>query len=75
MAKKRFTEDLFGLFEDPNDPGAEQQGDAVPPLILRIDPAIERGKLICQLGTGEPELALAAALHVHKDVDAIDVNM
>lgn len=46
-----------------------------PPLLLRIDPAIERGRLICQIGTGEPELALQAALHVHRDVDAIDVNM
>ncbi|EEC48395.1 predicted protein, partial [Phaeodactylum tricornutum CCAP 1055/1] len=35
----------------------------------------ERGKLVCQLGSGEPDLALAAALHVHQDVDAIDLNM
>ena len=46
-----------------------------PCLILRIDPKIERGKLICQLGTGEPELALDAAKRVIRDVDAIDVNM
>lgn len=46
-----------------------------PPLLLRIDPSRERGKLVCQLGTGEPELAVKAALHVHKDVDGIDVNM
>lgn len=46
-----------------------------PPLFLRIDPSIERGKLIGQLGTGQPELALKAALHLSKDVDAIDVNM
>ena len=45
------------------------------PLLLRIDPEKEHGKLIGQIGSGEPELALAAALHVHRDVDAIDVNM
>jgi tRNA-dihydrouridine synthase 2 len=44
-------------------------------LLLRIDPKLERGKLVCQIGTGEPELAVAAALHVHQDVAAIDVNM
>lgn len=46
-----------------------------PPVLLRIDPAIEKGRLVCQLGTGEANLALKAALHVHRDVDSIDVNM
>jgi tRNA-dihydrouridine synthase 2 len=46
-----------------------------PCLILRIDPNVEKGKLICQLGTGEPELALDAARRVVGDVDAIDINM
>ena len=46
-----------------------------PCLILRIDPNIEKGKLICQLGTGEPELALEAAKRVVGDVDGIDINM
>jgi tRNA-dihydrouridine synthase 2 len=49
--------------------------DGRPAVLLRIDPKFERGKLVCQIGTGEPELALAAALHVHRDVDAIDINM
>ena len=31
--------------------------------------------MVCQLGTGEPELALKAAKHVVRDVAAIDVNM
>lgn len=31
MAKKRFTDDLFGLFEEPQEMGAEQQENAVPP--------------------------------------------
>lgn len=46
-----------------------------PPLLLRIDPKLERGKLICQIGSGEPELALPAALHIHKDADGLDINM
>ena len=44
-------------------------------IILRIDPKAEKGKLICQLGTGEPDLALDAAKRVVGDVDGIDVNM
>uniref|UniRef100_A0A7S4EQV4 DUS-like FMN-binding domain-containing protein n=1 Tax=Pseudo-nitzschia australis TaxID=44445 RepID=A0A7S4EQV4_9STRA len=46
-----------------------------PCLILRIDPKVEKDKLICQMGTGEPELALEAAKKVVGDVAAIDVNM
>ena len=46
-----------------------------PPILLKIDPSREEGKLICQLGTGEPSLALQAALLVHRDVSAIDINM
>jgi tRNA-dihydrouridine synthase 2 len=44
-------------------------------LLLRIDRTLERGKLVAQMGTGEAETALGAALHVHCDVDAIDINM
>lgn len=44
-------------------------------LLLRIDPSIEKDKLVCQIGSGEPELALAAARIVHRDVRAIDLNM
>lgn len=51
-----------------------REGNA-PALILRIDPKKESGKLVCQLGTGEPELALRAALHVRQDVAAFDINM
>jgi tRNA-dihydrouridine synthase 2 len=47
----------------------------LPPLLLRIDRELERGRLVCQLGTGDPDLALRAALVVHRDVAAIDVNM
>jgi tRNA-dihydrouridine synthase 2 len=44
-------------------------------IILRIDPHRERGRIVCQLGTGEPDLALQAARHVCGDVDGIDINM
>jgi tRNA-dihydrouridine synthase 2 len=50
-------------------------GDVPPAVFLRIDRNIERGKLICQIGSGDAQLAVAAALHVHNDVDAIDINM
>jgi tRNA-dihydrouridine synthase 2 len=50
-------------------------GGGGPAVLLRIDPKLERNKLICQIGTGEPEFALAAALHVHQDVDSFDINM
>ena len=45
------------------------------PLLLRIDPLRERGKLIIQMGTGCPNLARDVALHVMQDADGIDVNM
>jgi tRNA-dihydrouridine synthase len=44
-------------------------------LVLRIDPVVESGRLVCQIGSGEPEFALAAARVVHRDVQGIDLNM
>lgn len=44
-------------------------------LILRIDPTLERHRLVCQIGTGNAQHALQAAMHVHQDVAAIDINM
>lgn len=44
------------------------------PVILRIVPQEERGRLVYQMGTGEAGLALEAANFVCKDVDAIDVS-
>ena len=44
-------------------------------LILRIDPTLERHRLVCQLGTGNAQHAVQAAIHVHQDVAAIDINM
>lgn len=46
-----------------------------PCLLVRIDPKLETNKLVCQLGTGEPDLALEAARHVYRDFAAIDINM
>eukprot|EP00568_Trieres_chinensis_P017875 CAMPEP_0183324024 /NCGR_PEP_ID=MMETSP0160_2-20130417/75928_1 /TAXON_ID=2839 ORGANISM="Odontella Sinensis, Strain Grunow 1884" /NCGR_SAMPLE_ID=MMETSP0160_2 /ASSEMBLY_ACC=CAM_ASM_000250 /LENGTH=503 /DNA_ID=CAMNT_0025491517 /DNA_START=26 /DNA_END=1537 /DNA_ORIENTATION=- len=45
------------------------------PVVLRIVPEAERGRLIYQMGTGESNLALPAALHVQADVDGVDINM
>jgi len=46
---------------------------AIP--VIRIDPELERSKLIFQLGTGSANLALPAALTVQNDVSGIDINM
>ncbi|KAL4882748.1 hypothetical protein BJY04DRAFT_34158 [Aspergillus karnatakaensis] len=43
-------------------------------IIYRIDPIREKGKLIYQMGTASPELAVQAAKMVAGDVDGIDVN-
>lgn len=51
----------------PNKPTKES-------VIYRIDPAREKGRLIFQLGTADPKLAVAAARIVADDVSGIDVN-
>lgn len=43
-------------------------------IIYRIDPVREKGKLIYQIGTASPELAVEAAKIVAGDVAGIDVN-
>ncbi|GAD99677.1 tRNA dihydrouridine synthase (Smm1), putative [Paecilomyces variotii No. 5] len=43
-------------------------------IIYRIDPSREKGKLIFQIGTASPELAVQAAKVVAADVAGIDVN-
>ena len=43
-------------------------------VIYRLDPSREAGKLIFQLGTADPDLALQAARFVAPDVAGIDVN-
>ena len=44
-------------------------------VILRIDPVVEKNKLIYQIGTGESKLAIQAVSKVINDVNGIDVNM
>lgn len=43
-------------------------------VIYRIHPELEKGKLIYQMGTANPELAVEAAKMVAADVAGIDVN-
>ncbi|KAK4181624.1 putative tRNA-dihydrouridine synthase [Triangularia setosa] len=43
-------------------------------VIFRIDPSREQGKLVFQIGTSDPDRALAAARLVAGDVAGIDVN-
>ena len=44
-------------------------------VLLRIDMKLEVNKLILQLGTSDPGMALKAALLVQNDVTGIDINM
>jgi len=44
-------------------------------LTLRLAPKREKGRLVLQIGTNNPERAVKVAKMVEKDVDAIDVNM
>lgn len=44
------------------------------PVIFRTKRAIELGKLIFQLGSADPAIAVEGALKVIKDVDGIDLN-
>lgn len=44
-------------------------------VVLRIDPKVEDGKLIYQIGTGEAGLAVQAVERIVGDVVGVDVNM
>ncbi|KAM5435302.1 tRNA-dihydrouridine synthase 2 [Microsporum ferrugineum] len=55
----------------PSHPGPASDKVSV---IYRIDPAREMGRLVFQLGTASPELAVQAARVVADDVSGIDVN-
>lgn len=43
-------------------------------IIYRIDPVREKGRLVFQIGTASPELAVEAARIIAPDVSGIDVN-
>ena len=49
--------------------------DAGGAVLFQTLPELERGKLVCQLGTADPTLALAAARVVERDVAAVEINM
>ncbi|CUS23344.1 LAQU0S09e02652g1_1 [Lachancea quebecensis] len=53
-------------------PGSNDKKPAC--VVFRTFPEAERGKLIFQMGTSTPSLAVEAAMVVIKDVDGIDVN-
>lgn len=44
------------------------------PVVFRTDRAKEKGRLILQLGSADPEIAVEAAKKVIDDVDGIDLN-
>ncbi|GAB1198948.1 hypothetical protein APSETT444_008278 [Aspergillus pseudonomiae] len=54
--------------------GGRTEAAAQESVIYRLDPVREKGKLIFQLGTATPELAVQAAKMVAGDVAGIDVN-
>lgn len=54
---------------------ADNPDSAKGAILLRIDPTLEKDKLIYQIGTGEAGLAIKAAERVVDDVSGIDVNM
>ncbi|KAJ9263168.1 hypothetical protein DTO195F2_3146 [Paecilomyces variotii] len=54
--------------------GGRTDKPAQESIIYRIDPSREKGKLIFQIGTASPELAVQAAKVVAADVAGIDVN-
>lgn len=70
QCKRQFNEKLRTI--DFVTPGSN---DKKPPsVVFRTFPELERGKIIFQMGTSTPALAVQAALVVIKDVDGIDVN-
>ena len=44
-------------------------------VVLRIDPTLESGKIVLQIGSCTPALALEAAQKVQDLVAAVDINM
>lgn len=55
-------------------PLEERPGLQKESVIYRIDPQREKGKLIYQIGTSDPDLAVQAATLVAPEVAGIDVN-
>jgi tRNA-dihydrouridine synthase 2 len=76
----RHVNPLTGMIEytkpPPNAQPSKKNPDAhkIPQLIYRLDPARERGRHIFQIGTSDPDRAVAAARLIAGDVAGIDVN-
>ncbi|PGH05465.1 tRNA-dihydrouridine synthase 2 [Blastomyces parvus] len=58
----------------PSNGGRQNTQDTKESIIYRLDPHRERGKLIFQIGTASPDLAVQAAKIIAADVAGIDVN-
>ncbi|PWY92749.1 FMN-linked oxidoreductase [Aspergillus heteromorphus CBS 117.55] len=58
----------------PSNGGRKDDKPIQENVIYRLDPVREKGKLIFQIGTATPEIAVAAAKLVAGDVAGIDVN-
>ncbi|OAX81392.1 hypothetical protein ACJ72_04264, partial [Emergomyces africanus] len=58
----------------PSNGGRQNNQAAKESIIYRLDPQRESGKLIFQIGTASPELAVQAAKIIAADVAGIDVN-
>ncbi|KAL2366680.1 hypothetical protein RJZ56_000265 [Blastomyces dermatitidis] len=58
----------------PSNGGRQNTPNAKESVIYRIDPHRESGKLIFQIGTASPNLAVQAAKIIAADVAGIDVN-
>ena len=57
------------MVADKNNPDSKDGS-----ILLRINPFVEKNRLIHQLGTGEAKLVLEAATKVINGVKGIDVN-
>ena len=55
--------------------GSHSSSELNLPVVVRVVPKLECDKLVFQIGTGDPILALEAAQAVEPDVAAIDINM
>ena len=54
--------------------GGRVEKTAKPSVIYRLDPVREKGKLVFQMGSADPDLAIQAAKVVAADVSGIDLN-
>ena len=62
------------FFRLPSNGGRKGKEPPKESVIYRLDPVREKGRLIFQMGTATPELAVQAAKMVAGDVSGIDVN-